>query len=444
MNNKYTTSDIADHLSKTCNLPIPMSDNFFQEYLEIITEGLLEDGYVDIDGLGTFRVVEVEKQQIANLENGTVQEIPKHKKVIFVAQEEIAAAVNEPFGMFEPLILEDEKIKIEPIEEAAQLYFEEREPDNVPLPIDIELSDEPIKGSLLQPELGDSEENLDKFANDFISHLKASKDEMIAQETFKQEDGKTMDVEQKPQEVKATIEDLPDDQIQEETIETPTEEIDKTEDIEKHTDTVDNNEQSLNIEGIVVSETPPTKSANDREVKSNDMIVALIIMTLVFVTTLALMWFSGMLDNLISKDDAPQEIVTNVDEQYSEISLSTTLSNSETTKSDSVYETYAQVNQSTIAAEPLKNTNTIVKTETTPIYETISKGVMLTSLAKKHYGNKFFWCYIYEENRSKIKNPNLIPLGTKLTIAPREKYGIDPTNRESVEKAKALCNKLSK
>lgn len=68
--------------------------------------------------------------------------------------------------------------------------------------------------------------------------------------------------------------------------------------------------------------------------------------------------------------------------------------------------------------------------------ETIQPGHTLRNIALKHYGNKSFWVYIYQENKDKIKNPNNVPLGTELIIPTSAKYGIDAKNPESVKKAK--------
>jgi nucleoid DNA-binding protein len=74
--------------------------------------------------------------------------------------------------------------------------------------------------------------------------------------------------------------------------------------------------------------------------------------------------------------------------------------------------------------------------------ETIQPGHTLRNIALKHYGNKSFWVYIYEENRDKIKNPNNVPLGTELTIPAPSKYGINAQDVESVKAARAIEEKL--
>ena len=63
-------------------------------------------------------------------------------------------------------------------------------------------------------------------------------------------------------------------------------------------------------------------------------------------------------------------------------------------------------------------------------------------MAKKHYGNKCFWVYIYEENKSKISNPNRVSPGLELVIPDAAKYGIDASSQESVNAAKAMAGKI--
>ncbi|MCH4155060.1 MAG: HU family DNA-binding protein [Muribaculaceae bacterium] len=70
------------------------------------------------------------------------------------------------------------------------------------------------------------------------------------------------------------------------------------------------------------------------------------------------------------------------------------------------------------------------------VYDTITSQKFLTRLAGKYYGNRVFWVYIYEENKSKIKNPNNVRPGTVVVIPSAAKYGIDKNNKESVAKAK--------
>ncbi len=69
---------------------------------------------------------------------------------------------------------------------------------------------------------------------------------------------------------------------------------------------------------------------------------------------------------------------------------------------------------------------------------TIKAGDRLVLFAKKYYGHKFFWVYIYEYNKEAISDPDNIPIGTELQIPAPEMYGIDASDRASVEKAALL------
>ena len=73
----------------------------------------------------------------------------------------------------------------------------------------------------------------------------------------------------------------------------------------------------------------------------------------------------------------------------------------------------------------------------------LEPGQFLTKLAEKYYGNKVFWVYIYEFNKSKIADPNHIPTNMEIKIPAKELYGIDADNSASVEKAKAIQARLN-
>lgn len=70
--------------------------------------------------------------------------------------------------------------------------------------------------------------------------------------------------------------------------------------------------------------------------------------------------------------------------------------------------------------------------------DTVTATRYLTKMAREYYGDTNFWVYIYEENKDKIDNPDLIKPGTAVTIPQPAKYGIDAFNPESVAKAKRL------
>jgi nucleoid-associated protein YgaU len=49
----------------------------------------------------------------------------------------------------------------------------------------------------------------------------------------------------------------------------------------------------------------------------------------------------------------------------------------------------------------------------------------LNTIALREYGHKAFWVYIYNENRKRIGNPDIIEPGMVINIPPAAKYGIN-------------------
>lgn len=80
--------------------------------------------------------------------------------------------------------------------------------------------------------------------------------------------------------------------------------------------------------------------------------------------------------------------------------------------------------------------------EAIPSSITVKPGHRLTKLSEKYYGHKIFWVYIYEANKSIIKNPNVLPVGATIVIPKADSKKINPNNPAAVEAAKALQSKL--
>lgn len=74
----------------------------------------------------------------------------------------------------------------------------------------------------------------------------------------------------------------------------------------------------------------------------------------------------------------------------------------------------------------------------------LEKGDRLTLISQKYYGHKDFWVYIYEANKSKIANPDNVPLGITVKIPKLDKALIDLDNPECLKYARQLHNKYLK
>lgn len=69
------------------------------------------------------------------------------------------------------------------------------------------------------------------------------------------------------------------------------------------------------------------------------------------------------------------------------------------------------------------------------VTDTITSRKFLTTLAKKHYGKKNYWVFIYQENKSRLRHPDRISPGTVVVIPPIEKYVIPGSHEDSVKRA---------
>lgn len=72
----------------------------------------------------------------------------------------------------------------------------------------------------------------------------------------------------------------------------------------------------------------------------------------------------------------------------------------------------------------------------------VAQDTRLTLLSLFYYGNKSFWVYIYEVNKTKIKDPNKLEIGKKIYIPKPEDYDIDANSPNSIKKAIEFENSI--
>lgn len=98
---KLTLQQIIELFAKQAGLSKKAADSVAKAFFDTIVEGLTADGIVKINGLGTFKVVEVAERESINVNNGERIVIPGYKKVNFLPAESMVAvpveeAPNEP------------------------------------------------------------------------------------------------------------------------------------------------------------------------------------------------------------------------------------------------------------------------------------------------------------------------------------------------------------
>ena len=68
----------------------------------------------------------------------------------------------------------------------------------------------------------------------------------------------------------------------------------------------------------------------------------------------------------------------------------------------------------------------------------IVEGSRLTRISERYYGTRDFWVYIYEANKERIKNPDMIPIGTLIKIPKVDARLLDAQNPKVMSKAREL------
>ena len=108
MNDKITLPALIQLLALRTGDSKKQAEDFIKSFFKEISDILAEGDSVKLKGIGIFKSVDVEARKSVNVSTGEAHEIPAHRKVVFVADKELASAVNEPFSMFETVELPDD------------------------------------------------------------------------------------------------------------------------------------------------------------------------------------------------------------------------------------------------------------------------------------------------------------------------------------------------
>ena len=381
MNEKISFPDLVGLLSSKMNITKKEAETFLKEFFTVSTEVITSGEELRINGLGLFKPIWVEARGSINIQTGEPVEIPGHYKLSFIPDKVLREAVNAPFSSFSVEVLNDHV----PIEDMTAVPSQDIDENNdICNTENVELQD--------SKEIREKEEEDEPIepAHEYIQEDKSADEESSESTVSSQE-----------------IEKFQEEIIQPE-LETKVEE--KEEDCYEDYLRKSASRKSfwwgvLSAFGIII-----ICLAGGIFFMGNDS---------PYVVKIGEYTLSLGKQSIDSRPNNPESVVLPENKD--------TLSEME---KDSV------LKDSVISASPL------AAPEVKPVIETIRSGVFLTTLARKYFGHKAFWVYIYEENKDVIKNPNQVPIGTRLTIPSASKYDIDANNRTSVEKAKALAAKI--
>lgn len=374
MNNRLTIQDLAGLLAEYTGKDKQSSEQFLREFIDIISEGVFTDKLVKVKGLGTFKIIPVEKRESIHVNTGERFLIPAHYKFSFLPDKDLREQVNKPFSFFETTELqedvdftdldvdsgglEDKEIETESVEEVIP---EEKTIQN---PVE-ELI--PVSQPELKPVLAQSEE----FVVESVPVLE--------------------------QEVQL-------DSSESNSTELPQEKKNET-----------------------VYEPIQKKSVRPKRSYKKAMIVLAIISSILLLFNAYLYFKCDFItEGNIVEPCVEKELVSNVDSQKD--SVISIVEVDTIVKVDSVESLQKEIIQE-------KENKPIEKRPEVIAEVKIEPGSRLTVIALKYYGHKLFWVYIYEYNKAIIADPNNIPIGTIIKVPAPEIYNINRKDRATLERA---------
>lgn len=404
MNNRLSIQDLALILSEQTGKSTEEALRFLQEFIAVVSEGVYNDKLVKVKGLGTFKIIRVEERASVSVNSGERFVIPSHYKFTFTPDKELKELVNKPFSLFDTVELNEEvdfsdvdvSAETSGAEEAADDSSEEILPDGIPeQAIEAPQTPEPE----VKPEPAVEEEAVPQ------EEAQAELEPEAETETMPEPE-----VEAEP-ELKAEAETTPQEEAQAEP--KPAEPV-------------------SSVSGYKEYRRKRRRSTSRKLLFPIACLFVVIVLGIVYIvclsgrTTVNRNWEPPMAE---VGNPTPEAGMNSVPAD----STGVTPSDSASLAADSV-----------VAEPPVVEENQPEETPKSDILAlvTIKAGDRLASFAKQYYGHKFFWVYIYQYNQDIISDPNNIPIGTELRIPDPGLYGIDATDRSSIDKAAALQSQI--
>lgn len=436
MNNRLSIQDLALILSEQTGKSTEEALRFLQEFIAVVSEGVYNDKLVKVKGLGTFKIIRVEERASVSVNSGERFVIPSHYKFTFTPDKELKELVNKPFSLFDTVELNEEvdfsdvdvSAETSGAEEAADDSSEEILPDGIPeQAIEAPQTPEPE----VKPEPAVEEETVpqEEAQAEPEPKTETTPEPEVEAEPEPKAEAETTPQEEAQAEPKAETETMPEPEVEAEPepkIEAETTPKEEAKAEPKPAEPVSS------VSGYKEYRRKRRRSASRKLLFPIACLFVVIVLGIVYIVCL-----SGR--TTVNKNWEPP--MAEVGNPTPEVGMNPVSADSTgVTPPDS-----ASLATDSVVAEPLVvEENQPEETPKSDILAlvTIKAGDRLASFAKQYYGHKFFWVYIYQYNQDIISDPNNIPIGTELRIPDPGLYGIDVTDRSSIDKAAALQSQI--
>lgn len=396
MNSRLTIQDLAALLAERTGKDRNSAEQFLREFIAIVSQGVFTDKIAKVKGLGTFKVVLVEKRESIHVNTGERFLIPAHYKFSFLPDKELRELVNKPFSFFETTEL-NENVDFTDLDVSADVEEKETEDESVEEVIP-ENEEEQVVESLQSTEEVPEDTEKEELPEE------VEQEETVPEEVVPEEVPNVPDIEDPAPEETADQQDISEEEPKEEPGQ-----------ISSANDFSDTDYQF-----------------EDEEPSSSHWVRGLVIAGIVAIVV-AGSTFLYLNRSFFLGPEIPTPVLTG-----------RSLPDQATAAVDTLHEVEAETD---VEIEEIKDTVITEPSVTTPEVpakapEVLAKvkietGSRLTLISLEYYGSKIFWVYLYDYNKAAIKDPNNIPVGTEILVPDPSLYGIDKYSRASIDKAAA-------
>ncbi len=427
MSERISIQDIINRLSEKRNMDRKDAELFVKGMFGVIEEALATDKYVKIKGLGTFKLIEVEKRESINVNTGERIEIQGHTKISFTPDNSMKDLINKPFSHFETVIL-NENTKLEDLE--------------------TEVEDNAEKVEEIQTTTA-AEMTTEKEVAPVVEEIIPEEKETTPDEekTVSEEKGTTPEVKEIVPEVKevATEEEKIDSEereivpeVKEATLEEKeitSEEKDITPQKEEIAPEKNDEKAETRVASAETTAAPVIEEKHEKtkkqEKKSTNVWIIVVAILLALCIAGGIYWLLQRNSHKPASEQPPTTEITpsqTVEEPVpATAAQDSVVQEKDTTETTPVKETMTvkettPVKETTVAYQAT-NPNAVTLADTveyditgTKATYTLQEGETLVRVAVKFYGTKDLWPYIVKYNKGVITNADRVPIGTTLHI----------------------------
>lgn len=434
---------------RTC-VPQQEVEIFLKYLLDNISQTVLQDGIVEIEGLGHFRL---------EASPGT------HAHIVFCPEKELLEQLNKPFSSFQP-----EKL-------SPQTHFEEVE--NIVCSLEEYQKEWIISEKLItsQAPIGDPKNRKRDLADIREQQEQANATADEASSDLEEPDFRERlrfaltDAKEEWEQLSELFQKARLEQAQHmsggvcsQGQEEPSEKSQTEEALQEYPHTTEEQEK-LTIETEEITEVESSESSqeessdteqyeeNQEQEKRLNMKHRFLLISVYIIIFLGGIYilFPGLFDNIINYTRQGQGdgesieaiIVENDEVQVNEPHPADTLRGQDDSSLPNAQ--VEQGNDSSINVEENKSEqseNKPVEKRTSVQHITVKYGDTYRTLALQYYGSKEFWGYIYQANKQKAPNPNILQIGAQIIIPDGKSLGINVKDQQSLSKARKLGEAL--